>query len=561
MLELYHHGRYRCLPIEQGNIVSAYRPFAGAILTLGILSACSPSTEPSSDRVPAGALEASADRIFINGNILTVDEDFSVTEAIAVQNDRLLAVGTNEEILALAGAATQTTDLNGRTVVPGLIDNHMHFVRATRDWYRHVRWDGVTSRARALELVAERARTLPESEWVLVIGGWNFAQFEDNTEIFSREELDEVAPDTPIYIQEGYRRGFANSRALEVARAAASTAELTGAAMRAVTSAIPAVSAEVWDASLRQSIADMHRMGLTSVYDVGGNSVTPEHYDAIKREAESGDLTMRVFYSLNGQHGVGPSAEEIIDALQARTPDLTGLRFAQFGWGESTYGPMRAQPWNISAEDLDHYEAIALAAAEHGWQMHEHSMRDEKISDMLSVFEAVDETRSIEDLRWTIAHTNGISPESIARANELGMVFAVHSSSRLATPEALARGASSPPIRSIHESGGVWGLGSDATTVASPNPLQNIGWAVSGLSPAGATILSETVSREAALTAHTRTNAYLLFREDHLGSLEPGKLADFVVLDRDYLTVPVDEIKNLRSVMTVVGGDVVFSEI
>ncbi len=122
-------------------------------------------------------------------------------------------------------------------------------------------------------------------------------------------------------------------------------------------------------------------------------------------------------------------------------------------------------------------------------------------------------------------------------------------------------GANVPPIRSIDASGAVWGLGSDGTTVASPNPFHNIGWVVTGLSPGGAKILDETVSREAALRAYTRNNAYILFREDHLGSLEAGKLADFAVLDRDYMTVPAEELKDLRSVMTVVGGEVVYSEL
>ena len=533
-----------------------------------------PIDGPASDET-----SAAANRVFTNGNILTVDEGFSVVQALAVRDDRILAVGSNDEMLALAWPDADITDLAGRTVVPGLIENHMHFVRATRDWYRHVRWDDVTSRAAALALVAERAGELPEGEWVVVIGGWNFAQFVDNGELFSVEELDRVSPDVPVYIQEGYRRGFANSMALEAVgvgddtvlegpgrivrdESGSLTGEFVGpGAMNLMAAAMPDVADDVWDGSLKQTVENFHRFGMTTVYDTGGNSVTPGHYEAVGRAAEADDLTMRVFYSLNGQNGVGDSPEEIIAALEANTPDRTGLRFAQFGWGEWTYRPMRAQPFVASQQILDDYHAIALTAAENGWQMNEHSMRDEKIQAMLDVFESVNETVPIADLRWTIAHTNGISPESIQRANDLGMVYAVHSSSRMLAPEVFASGMRPPPpIRSIQESGGVWGLGSDGTTVASPNPFHNIGWAVSGLSPAGATILDETVSREQALTAYTRTNAYLMFREDHLGSLEPGKLADFAVLDRDYMTVPENEIKNLRSVMTVVGGEVVYSE-
>lgn len=529
-----------------------------APIALALLAGCESGSGDASDAlVPNGP--TSADSIFTGGEILTVDDDFSIAEAIAVRGNRVLAVGTDDDILALAGPATRRTDLEGRTVVPGLIDNHMHFVRATRDWYRHVRWDGITSRAQALAMLTEKAAELPNGEWVLVIGGWIHAQFVDNSATLSLEELDAAVGDRPLYIQEGYRRGFVNSAALEAAGIDEPSAEISGAKMALLTSQIPDVPDEIWDQSLREAVDDLHAMGLTTIYDVGGNSVTPAHYEAVQRAAADGSLTMRVFHSLNGQKGVGGTAGEIIAALSSTSPDLDGLEFAEFGWGESTYAPMRAQPWRIGSEDLELYEAIALAAAEHGWQMHEHSMRDEKIDAMLTVFESVDRTRPITALRWTIAHTNGISRQSIERANALGMVFAVHSSSRLATPEAIAAGAAVPPIRAIDESGGVWGLGSDATTVASPNPFHNIGWVVSGLSPSGDAILTETVSREAALRAHTRTNAYILFREEHLGSIESGKLADFVVLDRPYLDVPADEIKDLKSVMTVVDGNVVFS--
>ena len=163
------------------------------------------------------------------------------------------------------------------------------------------------------------------------------------------------------------------------------------------------------------------------------------------------------------------------------------------------------------------------------------------------------------DMRFTIAHTNGVQPESIERAKALGMMFAVHSSRRQSGQSGSEDPASQPPAQVINDLGGIWGLGSDATTVGSPNPFHTIGWVVSGRNIAGDITQPFTVSREDALTAHTRTNAYILFREDALGSLEAGKQADFVVLDRDYMTVPEAEIENLKSVMTVVEGEVVYT--
>ena len=558
------------------------------IALLGLV-ACSESADPAAMIVDAKQEGASVDWVLTNGQILTVDADFTIVQAIAIDDGKIVASGSDAEITALAGVDTKQTDLAGQTVVPGLIDNHMHFVRASKQWYREVRLDSIKSRVEALALLAQRASELPEGEWVVVNGGWIFAQFQDNSEVFTAAELDAAVPNTPVYIQEAYSRAFVNSAALNAAGVTKDTVlegrgsiqkdaegnltgELVGgAAMSLVTAHIPAVSDAVWDSSLLATTQGMHKMGLTTVYDVGGNTVTPEFYNAVERIADRGDLTMRVFYSLNGQNSPDDSAEDIISAMQNNVPDNDGLRFAQFGYGEQVYQPMRAgpvrpggAPWELSDEHKNDYRNILIAAIDNGWQTNEHSHVDAKIQTMLSVIEEINRARPLGDLRMTIAHANGISEDSIARARDLGMVFAIHGTSRNTTPEAAERngqaGMHVPPIRTIEQMNGIWGLGSDSTTVASPNPFHSIGWAVSGRSASGDITFSETVSRESALTAHTRTNAYLLFREEALGSLEPGKQADFVILNRDYMTVPVEEIENLYSTMTIVAGDIVYSE-
>lgn len=555
--------------------------WTGVLLVVAALTACSEQPEP--EALP----KVGADWVLTNGKILTVDADFSVVQAMAITDGRIVATGSDEEITALAADKTKRTDLAGQTVIPGLIDNHMHFVRASKTWYRQVRWDGVTSRAEALGMLQQLASRLPDGEWVMVFGGWIPSQFRDNSEIFTLAELDAALPDTPVYIQEAYARAFVNSAALRVAGITTDTeyegpggimkdgdGNLTGEfvggrAMGLVSSAIPAVAEDVWDNSLQATTQSMHKMGLTTVYDVGGNSVTPAFYDAVGRAAENNNLSLRVFYSLNGQNSNDGSAAEIIAEMQSRTPDKEALRFGQFGYGEQIYAPMRAgparpgsAPWELSQQDLDHYRDIVIAAIENGWQLHEHSHMEPKIQAVLSVYEGLSDTYPIRDLRMTIAHANNISPESIQRARDLGMVFALHSTKRNTGPELSERlgeaGKVVPPIRTVHELGAIWGLGSDATTVASPNPFHALGWAVSGRSAAGQKTLNDTVSRQAALTAHTRSNAYLLFRENDLGSLESGKLADFAVLDRDYLTVPENEIETIYSVMTVVEGVKVF---
>ena len=528
-----------------------------------------------------------ADRILINGKVLTVDENFSIAAAIAVQGDRILAVGTTIDMQALTGPATTVTDLQGRTVVPGLIDNHHHFVRATEQWYRHVRWDEVYSRQVALQLLQERARSLPPGSWIVVLGGWIFEQFRDDSSPFTLVELDAVLPENPLYIQLGYGRGYANTLALQAVGIDANTklaepgtivkddngkltGELIGAgAFLRVAGKIPLTPDAVWDNSVRLTIDDYLKAGLTALFDVGGNTVTPAHYAALHRAAAAGKLPMRIFYTLNNANGVGPGADAIIASLSTVPPRRGDDRYGQFAYGEMTYAGIRdgvGPDWRPTQEQLDDYTRIAQTAAEYGWQIHEHSTRDDKITAILSIFEDVNRMYPLHDRRWTLAHCENISETSIDRAMQLGMVFALHSSAGQGAPamaRQFGRAAVSrvPPIRTIQQKGGIWGLGSDGTVVSGYNPFHNLGWAVTGNAKSGVKLLDATVSREDALIAHTRTNAYLLFKESVLGTLEPGKYADLLVLDRDYLTVPEDEIFNIKPVVTMVGGEIVYSSL
>ncbi|MBF8268541.1 MAG: Amidohydro 3 protein [Gammaproteobacteria bacterium] len=501
-----------------------------------------------------------ADRILINGKILTVDANFSITEAIAIQGERILAVGTTGEIQALAGPATMVTDLQGRTVMPGLIDNHHHFVRATEQWYRQVRWDEVTSRQSALQLLQARARSLPPGSWIVVLGGWIFEQFRDDSKPFTMAELDAVLPDNPLYIQLGYGRGYANTLALRAVGIDANTklaesgtivkddngkltGELIGAgAFLRVAGKIPPTPDAVWDNSVQLTIDDYLQAGLTALLDVGGNTVTPAHYATLNRAAASGKLSMRIFYTLNNTNGVGPGANDIISSLSTVSPSRGDDHFGQFAYGEMTYAGIRdgvGPDWHLAEAPLNDYHRIAETAAEHGWQLHEHSTRDDKIAAVLSIFESVNKQHLLRDRRWTLAHCENISAASIERAVNLGILFALHSSAGQGAP-AMARQSGRaavsrvPPIRTIQQMGGIWGLGSDGTVVAGYNPFHNLGWAVTGKARSGEKLLDETVSREDALIAHTRSNAYLLFKETVLGSLEPGKYADLLVLDRHF---------------------------
>jgi predicted amidohydrolase YtcJ len=217
------------------------------------------------------------------------------------------------------------------------------------------------------------------------------------------------------------------------------------------------------------------------------------------------------------------------------------------------YGPFfdlapRKDPW--PAEIMNEYAKLATAAAKAGWHVHQHVINNTAVTDLLNALEPVNKVQRFDTLRWTLGHVYDISPANIARAKALGMTLGVHG----AAMQAGAR----MPLRKIADSGIVFGLGTDATIVSHYKPFVTLGWVVSGLDAGNTRVLDETLTREEALIAHTRSNAYLFFQEKNLGSLEVGKLADLVVLDRDYMTVPAAEIKRIQPTMTMVGGRVVF---
>src|SRR5688572_14092191 len=160
--------------------------------------------------------QGSPDLVLSNGKIITVDERFTIAQAVAIRGDQIVAVGTNQEIDRLAGAGARRIDLRGRAVIPGLIDNHMHLLRYGTTWRYEVRWDGIASRKQALGMLRARTQTVKPGEWIYTLGGWALEQFADNPKPFTREELDRIAPDHPVFLQASYFEAFLNSKALEV---------------------------------------------------------------------------------------------------------------------------------------------------------------------------------------------------------------------------------------------------------------------------------------------------------------------------------------------------------
>ena len=520
------------------------------------------------DSTPETAAAAAPDRILSNGRILTVDEDFNVVEAIALDGARILATGTDEEIVALADPDTTIMDLEGRTVIPGLIDNHVHYIRTVQRWHQQARIDGVESREEALAIIAGHAAGLPSGEWFMVQGGWSVDQFADRKGGFTLEELDRAAPDNPFYAQVSYRGAYANSLALNAVGAGTDRGawQQGRQSFNRMFREMPPPTEEQLGQNLYQFSADLNAAGLTTVYDVDRPSAGD--ISLIARASAERQLPLRVFHTLKYRAETSAEADEAVELIRSHTPFSVDDRIGLLGLGEHVFGPMHDSSNTVESypdEVWDEYMKLATVAAQGGWHIHEHVMADRTIIDFLDRLETLNETVPIADLRWTLAHVLTVTEETIQRANDLGLTAAIHGQAvhqaRPIVPRGDATRPPIPPMEAFEASGMVWGLGTDTGVVSHYQPFVTLMWAATGLGIDGTVIHPNPVGREAALVAHTRSNAYLLFKEADLGTLEAGKLADLVVLDRDYLTVPAHEIKDIEPVMTMVGGEIVYSEL
>jgi predicted amidohydrolase YtcJ len=528
----------------------------------------------------AGQAPATPDLILSNGKIITVDERFTIAQAVAIAGDRIVAVGSNQEIARLAAPNTRRINLNGRSVIPGLIDNHMHLLRGGGTFQWEVRWDGVESRKDALAMLKARASAIGAGEWVYNLGGWAIDQFSDDPRPFTRDELDRIVPNHPVLLQASYREAYLNSAALTafsidergpkdpwVVRDAGGrpTGRILEDGFRQLVAKLPPPPRGEIAGSTQSMIRYLNKAGLTSF---GSAGCEPDLLPIYRTLADERRLNVRVFCII-GQAAATP--QQVDEAL----PRIAQMKLFQGNeviddvlYGESVYGPLH-DPMFIRASDpkpdqLAQWRRLATEIAKAGLPLHVHANLTNTIDAFLDQVEAVNTEYPIHNLRWTFAHVNQLNATHLARMKKLGIYAAVH-------PWAVINGGINQqvfgdaaydmaPLRTIQNSGIMWGFGSDGTRANQILPFVTISWAVTGKMVGGRQALraSETISREQALIAFTRRNAFLVFQENNLGSIQPGRLADLVVLDRNYLTVPADQIKEITSVMTIVGGRIVY---
>ena len=555
-----------------------HRLLAGfAALLLNLLPVCAWAQAPVQAIVQA-------DTILINGKIVTVDDQFSIVQALAVKDARIVGAGKTTEIKKLAGPNTKVIDLKGKTVIPGLIDNHAHFVRAAQHWGLEVRWDGVTSRRQAVQMLRERAAASKPGEWIAVLGGWSYDQFTDAQAPFTLAELDGIAPNNPVALQLVYTLAIVNSRGAEALGLNDASLAIPGGrilrdASGKATGVIEGGGASSFlrrklpggDAATRLTYArdlqkDLNRMGLTAFIDWGGYGFTDDLYAPFVTLHDKNEMTVRVFHGMWNGAASGEQTEQAVAAVRQLVPFQGDDWFDVLGWGETVFLPLHDNPApkgvKIAPEQTALWRKIAYAVADRGMNLSVHANQHDTIAAFLTEMESINKERPIRGLRWSLAHVREFRAEDIERVRKLGLYLQVHSQATI-SGAGLHRvygdaAYDQTPLRMIADSGLPYGIGSDSNGAAPANPFYTLWWAVTGKMLSGKQVIRQTITREEALIAHTRNNAPFLFQEANLGSLAKGKYADLLVLDRDYLKVPADQIKDIKPLITMVGGKVVF---
>ena len=553
------------------------RQLALAFSTLFVLAACE----------IAGPSGPPADVVFLNGKVVTVDKDFSLKQAIAVKDGKFVAVGTNDEVRRRAGAATTVVDLKGLTVLPGLIDSHLHAIRGGLTWDYELHWDKLTSLRAGLDMIAEKARTQPAGTWIRVVGGWHESQFAEKR-LPTVAELDQIAPNHPVWVQRLYNRVTWNSAAVKTLGITKDTPDPAGGQILkddkgqpyGVTNAagintyypnLPRPTADQMIESTRHWLAELNRAGLTMAIDVaGGLQRWPDDYGAINAIHDRGQQTVRLRWFMQPQRA-GKEVEDVRMFVSLVKPGTGDDMLRPLGVGEAPLAAtndgdaLGPDSPTFPPQAIEMFGQVLRVATEAGWSFQVHSTRDKSLRQLLPQVEEINKQIPLKDRRFSFAHLEDVSPQSWERVKAMGGGITVQDRTIYTGEDVLrnwpaeaARRA--PPIQSLLKAGVPLGGGTDATRVTPYQPFVSLWWFVTGKTVDGKPVRGpeELVSREQALRVYTMGSAWFSHDEDKLGSIEIGKLADLIVLSADYLTVREDQIKTIESVLTVVGGKPVY---
>jgi predicted amidohydrolase YtcJ len=534
----------------------------------------------------------SPDLVLINGKILTMDASSSIAEAIAVRDGKILAVGSSASIKALIGAQTRVLDVAGKTVVPGLIDTHAHFKAAGMADYV-VNMSRAKTVAEALDAIKAFAAKKKPDEWI-VGGSWHPPSQLAEKRYLTRQEIDSAAPNNPVYLRTVGHFSMANSLALQSAGVDKSTAnpsggsferdaagELTGVlvetAIDRIEKAVPPWTDEDEIQQFKLAEGVLNSFGVTSAVE---GATEARDIRTLQKIALAKEATLRVGLMFRPEPPAEMAAWEAIISGNGASSGFgddwlkfAGIKIFYDGGMTLKTALMR----DVYPDSHDNYHGIAQQTPErlkqlisvcnrYNWRVGVHVVGDLGIDQVLDAFEAADKEKSIRDRRFVLIHASLIRPEQMERAHKLGVrvdfqnVFMWDKAATVERFLGRAVADRAVPTKTLIEKMGLDNLGAGTDFPVNPiNPLLNMYIMVTRKDPNGNVYgASEAISREQALRLYTSAAARYTFEETSKGTLEPGKLADLVVLSADYMTVPEDQIKDIKASMTFVGGKVVF---
>jgi predicted amidohydrolase YtcJ len=531
---------------------------------------------------------ANPDLILHNGRITTLDPDHPEASNLAIKNGRIIGVDDAEEYQN--GPDTKVIDLHGRRLIPGLNDSHLHVIRGGLNFNMELRWDGVPSLADALRMLREQAQRTPPGQWVRVVGGWTEFQFSEGR-MPTLDELNAAAPNTPVFVLHLYCRALLNQAALRACGYTRDTPNPPGGEIQrdakcnptglliarpnatilyATLAKGPKLPLEHQINSTRHFMRELNRLGLTSIIDAGGGFQNyPEDYAVIEELHQRGEMTVRIAYNLFTQKPK-QEKEDFVRWIKMTGPGRGDDFFRCNGAGEMLV---------FSAADFEDFleprpdlpatlegelkEVVSVLAASR-WPFRLHATYDQSITRFLNVFEEVNREVPFKGLNWFFDHCETVSDQNLERIRALGGGIAIQH--RMAYQgeyfmERYGKQAAerTPPMRKMLELGIPVGAGTDATRVASYNPWVALYWMVTGKTVGGVAMYPEgnRLSREEALRLYTQGSSWFSNESGRKGALARGQLADLVALSGDYFAVAEEEIRNLESVLTVVGGKIV----
>jgi predicted amidohydrolase YtcJ len=522
-----------------------------------------------------------ADTVLYNGKIVTLDGTAGIRQAIALRDGKIEAVGGNDQIRKLAGGKTTVVDLGGRTVIPGLIDSHIHAIRAALFYATEVNWIGTHSIPEAMARLTAAAKAKPGG-WLIVAGGWTEAQFAENRRP-TQAELVAAAPDNPIYIQHFYDAALLSPKGMQALNISSDadvppkgklTLDADGKQTGWIEGDNPTITilfgklpTPNFDQNVdgtKQFFRELNRLALTGVVDPGGFNIAPKDYQPLFRVWQDHQLTVRVAYNMFAQRP-GKELEDFKNLTQL-LPMGFGDDMLRFnGIGESITWGMYNNDNPSDAQKEEFYQA-AKWAAEQRMALTIHWPNDKSVGILLDIFDRVNQTAPIGNLRWFIAHLNDASEASLRRMVAMGVGWTMQDAmyfdgERFIKERGAEAAQRTPPIKTAIGLGVHVGGGTDAHRVASYNPFVSLQWMLDGKTVGGTPTrtAAEIPTREQALRLYTLGSAWFSRDEAKRGSLAVGKLADLAVLTGDYMTVPVPQIGRLESVLTMVGGKIVYA--